>query len=406
MDNKDKKAEIVIRIVCLIVSFGLWLYVSNVQNPTREYKLDKVPVELINADALKEAKLALSPHQDFYVSLNLEGPSSEVYKVTPSQFKVTVDLSAYALKKGENKIRVDIVNYPSNINIKNNSFLLVTIKVDDYVEKSIPIKQEIKVTTKSGNYADAPDLKPSSAVISGPGEYVNSIKNLLVSSEVKDLDTDTVLNLPIKAVNDSGKAVEEVKISPTNAEVTIPVKKGKLVPVNVVTKGNLPSGYIMKDFASTTDKVELVGDETVLSGINKIDTEAIDLSTINDSKEVSVNLSVPQSVRVASNLNKVKVRFTLGKYITKDVEVPITTKNPTDTLQTVIDPQKITVKISGLEDDINAFKPDSIKAEVDLAGAKEGDNTIPIVLTNSNDKIKVVSQSSDKVKATLTKKPQ
>ncbi|GKU26192.1 CdaR family protein [Clostridium folliculivorans] len=404
MDNKDKKAEIVIRIVCLILSFGLWLYISNVQNPTREYKLEKVPVELLNADALKEAKLALSPHQDFYVTLNLEGPSSEVYKVTTSQFKVSVDLSSYALKKGENRIRVDIVNYPSNINIKNNSFLLVTIKVDDYVEKSIPIKSDIKVTTKNGTYADTPVIKPTNAVIAGPGEYVNSVKSLVVSSELKNIEQDTTLNLPIKAINDSGKDVDEIKVTPTNAEVSITVKKGKVVPINVITKGNLPAGFVMKDFGSTTEKVELVGDDTVLSGINSIDTEAIDLSSINDSKEVSANLKIPQNVRVADNISKVKVKFDLNKYTTKDIEVPISSKNIPDGLQSTIDPQKITVRISGLEDDVNSFKSDSIKAEVDLSGAKEGDNTIPIVISNSNDKLKLVSQSSDKVKAVLTKK--
>ncbi|MBK1812491.1 hypothetical protein JHL18_17875 [Clostridium sp. YIM B02505] len=404
MDNKDKKAEIVIRIVCLILSFGLWLYISNVQNPTREYKLEKVPVELLNAEALKESKLALSPHQDFYVTLNLEGPSSEVYKVTPSQFKVSVDLSSYALKKGENRIRVDIVNYPSNINIKNNSFLLVTIKVDDYVEKSIPIKSEIKVTTKTGTYADSPALKPTNAVIAGPGEYVNSVKSLVVSNELKNIEQDTTLNLPIKAINDSGKVVDEIKVTPTNVEVSITVKKGKVVPINVVTKGSLPAGFVMKDFGSTTEKVELVGDDTILSGISRIDTEAVDLSSINDSKEVSANLKIPQNVRVADNLSKVKVKFNLSKYTTKDIEVLISSKNISEGFQSTIDPQKITVRISGLEDDVSSFKSDSIKAEVDLSGAKEGENTIPIVISNSSDKIKIVSQSSDKVKAVLTKK--
>lgn len=404
MDNKDKKAEIVIRIVCLILSFGLWLYISNVQNPTREYKLDKVPVELLNTDALKESKLALSPHQDFYVTLNLEGPSSEVYKVTPSQFKVSVDLSSYALKKGENRIRVDIVNYPSNINIKNNSFLLVTIKVDDYVEKSIPIKSDIKVTAKTGSYADSPTIKPTNALISGPGEYVNSVKSLVISSELKNIEQDTTLNLPIKAINDSGKDVDEIKVTPTNAEVSITVKKGKVVPINVITKGSLLPGLVMKDFGSTTEKVELVGDDTILSTINSIETETIDLSSINDSKEVSANLKIPQNVRIADNISKVKVKFNLNKYTTKDIEVPISSKNTSDGFQSNIDPQKITIRISGLDDDVSSFKPDSIKAEVDLSGAKEGENTIPILITNTNDKIKIVSQSSDKVKAVLVKK--
>lgn len=119
MDQKSsKKRQIIIQLICLVLSFGLWLYISNVENPVTTYSLDKVPVELINETALNNSGLTLSPNQNVYVDLKLEGPRSELYSIKRDQFKVTVDLGDYVLKKGENSVPVEIVDYPDNINIK------------------------------------------------------------------------------------------------------------------------------------------------------------------------------------------------------------------------------------------------------------------------------------------------
>lgn len=405
MDSKAKNKEIIVRVVCLILSFGLWLYISNVENPTREYRLDKVPVEILNVETIKDQKLAVSPNQEFYVTLNLEGPANEIYKITPEQFKITADLSAYALKKGENSIPVNIVNYPKSINIKNTNFLRVKVRLDDYVEKSIPIKSEIKITAKQGTHAEFPQIRPINALISGAGEYVNNVKTLVVSGDIRNADSNVSMSLPIKALGENNKEIEGVNIDPVNAEVLVVVKKEKLVPVNISTTGKLPEGLVLKGLSPSTERVEVVGDDDVLDKISEVYTEPIDLSSITDSREVISKLTLPRNVQLSNEQQQqVKVKIVINALITKQYQIPVTIKGLADGFQSSINPQNITVILRGIEDDITNFNIQDIKAEVDLTNSKEGENVLPVMLTNSNNKVQVVSENPDKVKITVSKK--
>ena len=70
MDNGNEK-RIVVKLVCVILSFILWLYVSNVENPTRTSDIKAVEVTLENTDVLKDSNLCLKPDQKFLVDLKI-----------------------------------------------------------------------------------------------------------------------------------------------------------------------------------------------------------------------------------------------------------------------------------------------------------------------------------------------
>lgn len=404
MDKKSKNQEIIVRIICLILSFGLWLYISNVENPTRDYKLEKVPVELTNVNVLKDYMLEIAPNQNFYVTLNLVGPANDIYKINKDQFKVVVDLSKWVLKKGENNIQVQIVDAPSNVSIKNNGVLTIKLVLDDYLEKNIPIKSDVKISTKQGVYAKEPRINPINAIVSGPGEYVNKVKYLTVKGEVKNAEQEVNMTLPVVAVDEENNIIEGVKVNPSNAQITIPINKGKVVPVNIITKGNVKNGMTLKTLSALPDKVELIGDEKILEDINSVDTEAIDLSQVLDSKEVNVGLKIPSNVNLMSAKNEVTVKIVLVKVITKDYPVNISIKSIDDGLMSQIAPQAVTVTLKGIEDSFANVKAENLKAEVNLAGMKEGEYIISPTVTNTYSDLTVVSSTPEKVKATISKK--
>ena len=115
MDKGSNKQKLVVQIVCILISIGLWIYVTNIENPIRAYSLTKVPVNLKNLDALKESGLAVYPNEEYYVTLQLEGQSQEYLNMQRSDFKLEVDLSEYVLNVGKRKIPVRVVDSPDNI---------------------------------------------------------------------------------------------------------------------------------------------------------------------------------------------------------------------------------------------------------------------------------------------------
>lgn len=405
MDNSNKKQEIMVRIICVILAFALWLYVTNTENPTRIYTLNNVPVEIINGDSLKELKLIEIPNQNYTVSLKLEGPTSEVFAVKPHQFKIVANLSAYAVKKGENQIPVEIVSFPSNINIKNDQFLRVKVMIDDYVEKSIPILPDVKVSTKQGAYASEPDVKPTNGLVSGAAQYVNNVKYLLAKGEVSNADKDVSVNLPLKAVDENKKEVSNVKIEHSNATITIPVRKSKFVNINVKTKGTLPNGITLKKIDVTPDKLEVIGDEAVLNNINSLDTEPIDLSKISTSGEVNAKVIITDKIRIINNKNAtVLVAINVAKVAQRSLNIKVALTGVLEQFNGQMEKDTVTVVLEAEESIAASAKEEDFIAEINAAGVLEGVHELPIKVSSKKPEIRIVNSNPDKTKVTITKK--
>ena len=50
MDTWKNKQKIIIQLVCVLLSLGLWIYVTNIDNPIKSYELKNVPVEILNSN--------------------------------------------------------------------------------------------------------------------------------------------------------------------------------------------------------------------------------------------------------------------------------------------------------------------------------------------------------------------
>lgn len=404
MDNSNKKQEIVVRIVCVILAFALWLYVTNIENPTRTYTLNNVPVEIINENALKDLKLIVLPNQDLSVSLKLEGPTSEVFAAKPYQFKIVANLSDYAVKKGENQIPVEIVSNPSNISIKNQ-FLRVKVMIDDYVEKSVPILPEVKVSTKQGAYASEPDVKPTNGLVSGPAQYVNNVKYLLAKGEVNNADKDVSVSLPLRAVDENKKEVSNVEKEPSNATITIPVRKSKFVNINVKTKGTLPNGITLKKIDVMPDKLEVIGDEAVLNNINSLDTEPIDLSKISTSGEVNAKVIITDKIRIINNKNAtVLVAINVAKVAQRSLNIKVALTGVLEQFNGQMEKDTVTVVVEAEESIAASAKEEDFIAEINATGVLEGVHELPIKVSSKKPDIRIVNSNPDKTKVTITKK--
>jgi len=399
-EKNHKRQQIIIQAICLILSFTLWLYISNVESPVRTYTLDKVPVEILNADVLKNSGLVLEPDQKVYVDLKLEGPSSDVYSVKREQFKITADLQSYALKKGENSIPVEIVDYPSNVNIKNDGFLRVTITVDEYITKTVPVKSDLNITAKQGYYYAEPKLSETTAVVSGPSKLIDSVVKVAAKGEYLNLDSDYVGKAGLSPVDSNNNTVANVDVSPAYVDVSIIVRQLKPVKIKVVTTGSLQGDYSIKSITPESEYVELKGDSSVVEKISSVETEAVDLSKITGTTDVTVKLKFPDGV--TSSTEEINVKVEIEKNISKTMIVPVTVKLLADGLKSSLNKNEVNVTVKGSESSINKLTADMLKAELDLSDLKEGvyELTPKVTMENLSD---VNVADVNKVTVTITK---
>lgn len=402
MDARNKKQDILVKFICLLCSFGLWIYISNVENPTITKTIKDVEVSILNEDVLANSKLVMMPNQTFKVNVVIQGASSNVYAVKSEDFKLSVDLSSYALKKGDNTILVNVEKSPSNVNIKQTENLKVTVVLDDFVEKSIPIKTDVNVASKKGTYPSTPIVDPVNATISGPAQYVEKVESVVASGEAKDVENDVVLTSKLVAVDKNNRPIKEVTINPVTANVVVPIKKGKTVPVSIKTKGSLNSNLLMKSMEPSPESVEITGDESVLRNITSIDTEVIDLSLITTSKDIMAKVKLPQGISLVNNTSgTVTIKFNIEGISQKTLNVPITINGVGDGLTASLDKESVSITIQGPSNILDGIT--ELNGYIDASNLGEGTSEVAPNI-KLQDGVTMVSTSPNKLKLTITKK--
>ncbi|PJI08927.1 MULTISPECIES: CdaR family protein [Clostridium] len=403
MDTKTKK-EIVVRIMCFLAAFGLWMYITNYENPIKTYKIKNIPVTINNTDSLKSSNLTLAPNQKFEITLTIKGNAADIYKVKAGEFKIVADISSYAVKQGENNIPVQIIKSPDNVNVVQGDNMWVSVRVDKIEKKSVAVavKKQGKTTYLTELYEAFSN--PSKANISGASEAVSTVDHVEATAVIKSEDEDTFTSkAKLTAIDAKGNIVNGVEIEPKNIDITLTKRrKVKSAAINVVTTGQPANGVKIKSITPSISNIELVGTNDGLSNISSINTEAIDLSKISAAQTLNVKLVVPDGIKLANSDNTVSVNIVTDNIIQKSFSVNISTVNLGANLKSQMASNTVGVVVSGYQSVINGIKDGDIKASVDLSNLSEGTYSLPINLTLPSGVTKV-SQTTDKINVTITK---
>ena len=413
-----KEKNLMVKLVCLLLSFGLWIYISNIENPIKQYTITNIPVQIINLDVLKEDNLTLAPDQNFTISLTIQGTSTNIYSINKSQFTVVANLSNYTLKSGDNSIPVEITNSPNNVNIKNNGVLRINIKLENITEKTMPVKSELNVTTSNSTYVKNISFSTNQITVSGPEETVNEVSKLVVRGNVTANNSTTTASFPVVAVDSSGNVVNDVVLSTNNVQTTITVEKGKLVPIKVQTTGELRAGLTLENIIANPNTIKILGSESVLDSTDEILSEPINLNSITGNETIITNLIVPRNITLLPNENEINVDVKVSgadennsenvvngnTETTKTFEIPITIEGNLSGYTANLSSNTVTVVLKGTKKELDNLQASNLSCKVDISKlTKEGRVVSPTIDINNENNVLVDSQNPQTVDVTFTK---
>ena len=369
---KNKENDLLIKIICLIMSFGLWIYLTNVENPTKTVRINNVAVRLVNTESLADQSLVLVPGQTVTVNLSITGPASTVYRALSTDFRVEVDMSEYDLVKGINELPIEIILYPQSVDITKSRGLKATVRLDDLVEKEVPVSSEYTVKTAEGYFAAPSSVTPSTATIKGPSEYVEKVVKLIIQGAREGLSEDVDISVDLVPVDEGGGIVQYVEAAPSAAKFAAKVYRTKNVVLNPVTTGTMSEGLSLISLTPVRQSITIAGPEDLLGTIARIDTEKINLRGITASGSFLVPIAVPDGIYIVGGESSVEVAAVIEVQGTRDLKVEIKTVNLGDGLLASVAPESITISIRGPQGALDAIAEGSIFAELDLEGLEAG----------------------------------
>lgn len=416
MDKGSAKERLIIKLVCVLLSFCLWIYVTNVETIVKTFTLKNVPVQIVNTEALKNYGLALSPGQEFDVNLNLEGPAKYIYSINKSDFTIRADLSEYALKKGENNIPVQIINYPQEVNIKNNGYLIVKVKLEALETKSFKAVSEVNLEFAQDVYKDSVDYTPENIDVSGPASAVNQVAKVALVGTLKDISEPMTKSFKYEPLNANGQVVKDVELNKTSATISISTNQGKKVPIVAQFTGKLPDGVNLVSTELSQNYVTITGDKQALGAVKSINTEPIDLTQIAEDTTKKVKLILPNGVSTSEGNNTITVNIDISKQndntnnnnnnnnennnnnnnnnenevnINKSLNIPLTYTGLQSGLKVENIPSVLTIQLTGTKEMLNGISENDFTAVADLSSYKEEGtfDLTPKVTTDKNIKI-------------------
>lgn len=415
MDNWKNKQKVIVQLVCVLLSFGLWIYVTNIENPIKSYELNKVPVEIKNSDNLKSSGLTLSPNQNFYVNLKIEGSSQDLFSIDKEDFKISVDLNELVLKKGENKVMVRIEEAPQDIKIKNSTGLTIRINTEEYKTKEVPVKSKINVISKSGYYVATPIFSPDIVLVSGPESLVDRVTSVVAEAEESNAVKTIIKNYTVIPVDDNYKEVIGVQLSQKWVEATIEINEGKTVPIKINVIGTIQNDLKLKSISSDTTEIGITGPKSILDSISEIGTENIDISQIKDNTSIEVKLKIPDGILIHNGQNNINVNILVEKKKTKEITINYSIIGQQEGISIVPDKKNITIEVIGFEDDINNLTEANFSAQLDVSEyTKEGEYTkaptvslvgVNNVIINKVEEIKLIVSKDNATNGDVLEEP-
>lgn len=423
MDKRNTKQTLGIKLLCLLLSFILWLYVSNVQNSVRTFTLKEVPVKVLNTESLKSYGLALAPDQNFSVDLKLEGDVKYIYSVSKEQFALTADIGEYALKSGINKIPVNVINYPEQINIKNNGNLTIEVKLEKLVSKEVSTTSDVNVTFAKGAYKQKEQFTSEKVSVSGPKSAVDRVETVALVGTLEDVSSNTTKEFPFKPLDADGKVVHGVTLSKNTGVISIGVNNGKSVNIVANTVGNIPVGYKLINTTLSRQTAQIIGSDSKLNNITSLKTEEIDLSNITSSTEKQVKIIAPDGISLLGGESTVTVKFDVQKEenkettnnntnnnndnnkISKTISIPVNYKGLDNSLELSNETKTISFKIEGNKPDVESLNDSNFSCNFDISKYKDAgtfDGSPKIEITNSASKVTISDVGG--IKFTLSKK--
>ena len=380
-----------IRVISLILALTLYFFVNLEANSEQnESRVD--PGNASETQVLEDVPLDIKIDAENYVvsgvpevvSVTLEGKRSSLAPIVRLRnFDVIVDLTDY--EEGDHTVTLEYEGLPENVTayiepkeidvtIESRATEQFGVDIDLVNEDKLPVGYEL----------GEPEIAPETVTLVSSREQIEQVAMVKAFVDVRDLK-ESIRNkeVPIVVYDAQGNDMN-VRVEPETVTISIPVERpSKTVDLNLETKGDLPDDIEIKNMEIPSE-IEIFGKKELLSEIDQISTEELDMSKIENSGKQKVALDFPDGI--TSNDDKIDVDIELEQTKQfKEVPIEVIGKDESDVRFVKPKDPEIEVTIKGSDEILKKVNEEDVKATIDLSGLEEGEHKVDVQLEGPED---------------------
>ena len=376
----------VIFILAVIISIGIWTYMSLNSSNDTTVTISNVPIQMDLSESSRNLGLQIFTDEKQTASVTVTGNRTVLGSVTESDLTVTAAASSVN-SSGNFTLPVSAAkkNPSSNFQITGSTPSSVSVMVDYYKESTFQIQDKILFGVADGYYG-ATSLPYNSITISGPQTEVMKIKQVAAVASVEDnlLET-TDVEADIVLYDENGNELSQKLLTMSfrtlTATISVLTEKSVKVEAGYVNK---PSGLDLTNLVDMHPSgILLAGPDDVMKTLVSVKTEEIDFSTLSD-EAVTFNtlaINIPEKCKNISNNATAQVKIDLSGMTKKTFDVDtFKVEGLSSAYKAEVTSKNISVTVIGPKSEIESLDADKITATISVTdpAVKTGSVEMPV----------------------------
>lgn len=395
-------------LLAFILSVVVWVSAVITSDPNEERIYPRsIPLEIIG----QNSDLYLVDEIPTSVRVTLNAPQSKwpTLNNNPNRIEAWIDLSGFGPGEHEVPVRVRVDERP--VRIVQTEPDTVVVRLEPLVSRQLPVTLSVDGEPSLGYRMGEPELNPDTVTVSGPESLVTRVDRVRVTIDLTGARDSRRVSVPVETLDANGDVIEGVNVTPRVVAVNQPVNlEGgyKNVVIKVVTTGQIASGYRLTNISVTPQIVTVFSADPSL--VNElpgfVDTEAVDLTNLNDDIEIRKELDLPAGITLVGSesvLVQVSVAAIEGSLSVNGI--PIDKLGLTPELQAEISPATIDIIVTGPLPVLDTLSPASFRAVVDLTSLGPGTYQLSPIVDLIPDDVIVESILPETVEVTIAEPP-
>lgn len=365
-------------IVSLLASLTIWVYVTSMQSDQYKLEFHDVPVELVGEDTLRDTKnMVITDLDTSTVSVTVVGPRRIVAGLSGTDLKACVDVSR--LSRSAYTTQQYYISYPegmdtTNIDDSGRSPSTVSFMVSPLNSKTVQVRGSFDGSLAEGYTAEAPVFEPATITVSGADVNLKDISYAWVSFGKENVDSTYKVETGFTLMNDNGEECSTVGLTCSDDVVTatLPLLLVKEIPLSVDLIEGAGATKANTKIKIEPESITLAGDSAILTGMNKIVLDTIDLTDFASTTSETYTIPIDNNMKNLTGATEAKVTVEIVGLETRTYKVKnISCTNVTEGYAADIISESIDVVLRGTPQQLDQLKAESIRAVADLTDYKE-----------------------------------
>ena len=384
MVKKILDSKILYMILSIVLTVGLWCYVTGTDGTPSDETYRNVPVVFDGLEILADRQLMIV-NENITTNITLHATPAVHARLRQGaidgNLTVTARVSGIS-EEGSHSIAFS-VNPPANVSNSDVNLIsttrgnVVTVDVARYLSRRIPLEGVFKGSEAEGYLAgNAGDFQfsPGEIVISGRAEDVNQVHHALITVSTENLTETVREEYPFQLIGASGDELKDLSVTcdVDTVYTTFPIRAVAELPLKIVLNpgGGLGENDVSVEL-STVDPIIVAGSKDAVAALvseGAITLGKVDLASIRDGDERTFSVPLEEGLENLSGVSEIKATFTLKKQVVSQTfaVTNIQTINEPEGWTVEIITKELPVEIRGTQKLMNELIEENIRVMVDL----------------------------------------